>query len=103
MKSEDLMHFCRYYKGEERNPYEGTQNEIYWRCEYYWVALTMNSADFSNMIHAYLQAGLMDFGLNDGTSDTLKALLFNRYCQYNEMADVDGFKKWYTNYVHPKS
>lgn len=99
MKAEDLIRLCRFYKGEKSNPYEGTQNETYWKCEYYWVALTMNSADFSNMVDAYLRAGLMDFGLYDGTPITLKAYLCNRFMHHTERVDIDAFKEFYKNYV----
>ena len=99
MKESDLLQYCRYYKGERENPYEGKdQNKMMlWLYERTWVHDTMaviargdvNASESRNLDNA------------DGVPITLKSLLFNRYAQGNmsSMMDcVEPFKKFYKRY-----
>ena len=98
MRKEDLLKLCRYYKGEKKNPFMGSAKESFWKYEEFWCNLTENSASFSKMIDDYLRAGLRTFCEYDGTPVTLKALLYNRFCNSNEMVNADDFKRWYKDY-----
>ena len=103
----DLLKFCRYYKGEEENPYENiNQNEaMFWFYEKSWISFITGSYGnvsaernaknlISEYLTDYLNSGLANFSFNDGIPLTLKTLLFNRYQHWN-MSGVDGFMKFY--------
>lgn len=110
MKQEDYTRFCRYYKGEQENPYKGKdQNKtMLWLYERTWVHDTMtvttrggvNTSESRNL-DEYTAVGLAEFENADGVPITLKSLLFNRYAQGNmsSMMDcVEPFKKFYKQY-----
>ena len=112
-----LISHCRYYKGEEKNPFEvaartdaEAQNKaMLWFYEQYWVNGNLRSYEagepeptLSEYFDDYLyNPKLRDFEREDGVPMSLKALLFNRYAKYSGggMADaVDDFKRWYRKY-----
>lgn len=98
---------CRYYKGEQTNPYdnpkyEGTDKALIWFYESRWFNMIMENANHPLLIEYavdYNAAGLSDFSKSDNVPQTLKALLLNRYLQwlgYNGSLDeINSFKKWY--------
>lgn len=110
VNKEDLIQYCRYYKGERENPYEGKdQNKMMlWLYERTWVHDTMAviargdvNASESRNLDEYTAVGLAEFENADGVPITLKSLLFNRYAQGNmsSMMDcVEPFKKFYKRY-----
>ena len=100
MKESDLLQYCRYYKGERKNPYEGKEQNkaMLWMYERAWIHDTMaviarGDANVSE------SRNLDEYA--DGVPITLKSLLFNRYAQGNmsSLADcVEPFKKFYKQY-----
>ena len=105
----DLLKFCRYYHGGDKNPYEGKdQNKAMFYCyEKAWIDLMTQSNEnaeaerginnlISEYLTDYLNNGLVNFSFNDNVPLTLKALLFNRYQHWN-MGGIDGFKDFYLN------
>lgn len=96
----NLLAYCRYYKGEKVNPYEGkNQNKaMFWFYEMSWVNESSKSEpNFSDTLTEYLNRGFANFNYNDGVPITLKALLFNRFEHWNEGG---GFEDWYkTQYI----
>lgn len=95
MPNNELIKFCRYYHGGDKNPYEGKdQNKaMFWIYERHWLQeASRKEPDFSLVLTDYLNRGLNDFSFDDGVPLTLKALLFNRFEQWNE---GDGFEEWY--------
>lgn len=95
----DLVHYCRYYRGEKENPFEGTKGML-WQWEKTWVLnLTENNEEdekyMSQILEDYLLAGLKDFEKWDDTPITLKALLYNRFDHWNES---EGFEPFYRKY-----
>ncbi len=105
MKREDAISSCRYYKGEEKPPVKlnDVQANV-WKIESYWVDMVTSEDDevFRTILNQYLSANLRLFCRTDNVPITLKALLYNRYLQYNEgMGNNNEFKKWYEkNYSH---
>ena len=90
MKESDLLQYCRYYKGERKNPYEGKEQNkaMLWMYERAWIHDTM-------AVIARGDANVYEVPI------TLKSLLFNRYAQGNmsSLADcVEPFKKFYKQY-----
>lgn len=108
MTEKELMQICRYYKGEQNNPYDGKdQNKaMLWFYERCWVHDTSkaqmqgNGNVYAEYEREYATYGLEQFNASDGVSMSLKALLFNRYGRDSySMADaVDGFKEFYNKY-----
>lgn len=101
MKKEDLLKFCRYFRGENRNPF--TKDETHamlWEYERTWVSDSLKGGDFSDYLSEYLAVGLQDFSKFDDTPVTLKAMLFNRYAKsaYTIQDAVPGFKEFYQKY-----
>lgn len=96
-----LLGYCKYYKGEENNPYEdeNPNKAMIWFYEKCWVYDMNKHGDgyFHSMYRDYMGAGLKNFEKDDGVRPTLKYLLFNRYCKgCFSMADaVEPFKEFY--------
>ena len=80
MNKQELLSFCRYYKGEETNPYKGDLRANLWEYEKYWLeeSLKEDSDYLSELANEYISAGLLTWTETDGTPSLLKALLFNR-------------------------
>ena len=97
MEREELIAFCRRYKGEVRNP--DPQDSV-WRYERFWVEeCVKDCSDFGMQLEEYLRAGLRTFNMYDDTPATLKAVLFNRFMQQAEgMATAEDFKRWYDRF-----
>lgn len=99
----DLLHYCRYYKGEKENPFEGTKGML-WQWEKSWILILAGNNEkdeeyMSQILEDYIMAGLKDFEKWDGTPITLKALLYNRFDHWNES---EGFESFYRKYYPSK-
>lgn len=98
MTREELIKFCKYYKGEKECPYtndspEDSMKRHFWNYESYWVDSDDKiRSENVGLLRAY---GLEDFNANDGTPISLKALLLNRWGHWEGLYDIEGFKKWY--------
>ena len=99
MSKEDLIKFCRYFKGEAERPKDAP---FWWGYEQIWVELSLNSKEGNANFHLmgeyldnYLRAGLRTFCDNDDTPATMKALLYDRYTHFG--GDAKSFKEWYIN------
>ena len=99
MNKNDLRIFCRYYGKKEGK--DDAETETLIRIEKFWVdateTLTEENDTLDGMIQEYMYAGLNEFEKYDNVPISLKAVLFNRYCKYNERIDIDGFKSYYKN------
>lgn len=79
-KRDDLIKQCRYYHGEEDNPFDGKdQNKsMLWFYESCWVrdSEKIEEAEdmgvYSDMIGEYIGVGLLDFQNADGVPLSLK-------------------------------
>lgn len=93
MTKEELIKQCRYYKGEEKNPFsEDKDKGLAWLIEYRFVS---SMPDISAMIEDYKMYGLEDFHPDDGIPVELKSVLANRFFQYSDRIDIPGFKRFY--------
>ena len=97
MNKNSLLSICRYY-GRIKESKEPNVS-MFILCERFWVEssehLTEDNDPLREMTIEYIRVGLRDFELTDQVPLSLKAILFNRYCQYQERVDVDGFRKFY--------
>lgn len=94
MNKDNLLKYCRYYKGEESTP--KNVNTTFWEYEQKWVEWMLNNdAILDDMVSVFVSNGLGAFEQKDNTPITLKALLFNRYAHWSLGDIVEGFKKWY--------
>lgn len=98
----NLIKYCRYYKGEEECPesIKRQHNQSLWYYEQVWATVEMHRDENGGDVLGYIHYGLQDFNADDGTPITLKALLFNRYCHWSGGYgnDAENFKKWYLKY-----
>ncbi len=108
MKKNELLKFCRYFRGEAENPFEGKdQNKaMLWFYEEVWVADSLRAMEvpeyrpFDEMTADYGAVGLDEFREDDGVLISLKALLFNRFAKtaYSQALAVEPFKAFYEKY-----
>lgn len=103
MSMNDLIKYCRYYKGEKECPEsinEKGKSNI-WFYEQIWVEREDLRDENEYNTLEYIRAGLKDFNVDDGSPLTLKALLFNRHTHwcggYGLESDTKNFKEWYIN------
>lgn len=96
-KQEDaLLKFCRYYNGDKDCKSTDTDIQTLFNVERMWVErMKAEDSDFDALLDEYITLGLTSFSETDDVPVTLKALLFNRFTQYNDRIDVEAFKKWY--------
>lgn len=100
MKKEDLLKYCRYYKGEDNSPFDDPNLSSLWYYEQTWVEDISSNRYLDILIDEYVRSGLGLFAQFDNIPVTLKALLFNRYakgCQ--SLSDAKkGFQEFYNKY-----
>lgn len=97
MTREELIRQCRYYKGEEANPFgEGGDSAMFWSYEIWWTERMLNGDTdvLAFYLSLYERVGLTDFESNDGVPLSLKAILFNRFEEWAEGTPTE-FKRWY--------
>lgn len=76
---EDLIRQCRYYKGEEENPFDDSDRGLFGDYERLWVRnVYADHSAFSEAVEEY-NIYLRDFSKDDGVPTSLKAALLNRY------------------------
>ncbi len=103
---EELIGFCRYYKGEEKSPFtvghngENQNESMLWFYEMSWVNELVQGQDHSYRVGEYRAYGVDGLMPDDGVPEELKALLFNRWARgENSMADAArGFARFYAEY-----
>lgn len=96
MAKEELLKFCRYYHGEENCKCSDPEVQTLCKIEKMWVdSMSAEDSDFDALLDDYITNDLTSFCETDNVPVTLKALLFNRFTQYNDRIDVDAFKIWY--------
>ncbi len=101
MDKNELISFCRFFKENTDKP-EDPNKQMFYLCEQWWVETNQLPKEqmvdrLSQYMDDYMNAGLSSFNAYDGIPITLKAILFNRYCQYNDRVDIDGFKALYNS------
>lgn len=96
MTEKDLLQFCRYYDGTERE-IQDRQIAALSAIEKMWIRFTLNEDEqLHRCLEDYRAFGMSEFEMFDDTPLSLKSLLFNRY--NNERTDIEGFKIWYKKF-----
>lgn len=97
MNDNNFIKFCRYYHGESECPFTDAERSTLWIIERAWVERMTagNTEQIEEAVSEYVACGLGEFQMRDGVPISLKAVLFNRFCKYEERIDVDGFKDFY--------
>ncbi|PID90889.1 MAG: hypothetical protein CSA97_00585 [Bacteroidetes bacterium] len=102
---EELIGFCRYYKGEENSPFpvgengENQNENMLWFYESVWVSELMQGLTHSYHIDEYRAYGVDRLMPDDGVPEGIKALLFDRWARGASMADAAiEFPKFYAEY-----
>lgn len=105
MTRDELIKQCRYYKGEETNPFEGVDQDksLFWSYEYIWVDNFKGDYIDEQMTQASYLALSSIANANKGELSSvpisLQLLLFNRYVHwlggYQSLEDdVASFVSW---------
>lgn len=112
-RKERYLSQCRYYKGEQTNPYDipkykGTDKALIWFYESRWFEMVMENANHPLLVEYtfdYRTHGLTHFSESDGVPISLKALLLNRYYHYDGYLPNNpvSFKEWYQKYYSEQS
>lgn len=98
MNREDLIKKCRYYNGETFNPLKNDIRGIMWLAEFIFVDKFINNNEsLWPYCDEYRNLGLLDFSNDDGVPVHIKALLFDRFSEFNGRKDVEAFKNFYLN------
>ena len=99
MTRQELIAQCRYYKGEEENPFEGIdQNKkMLWFYEQVWVF------DNGEVLGSYLDEYKTALKIGNLVADnrypfSLQALLYNRYEHWGYMVTAQDFLEFYYKY-----
>ena len=101
---QELINQCRYYKGEEENPYKDYTEGLLRDYESSFVADPLSAGTPNNKslfgVDEYIGCGLKDFQKDDCHHIELKARLFNRYAKgcYSMLDAVEPFKEFYLKY-----
>ncbi len=110
MTQEELITYCRYYKGEKESPYgrkgdepidDDRQNkDMLWFYELCGTNCILKGDTYEEYITDYTRVGLGEFCADDGRPLSLKALLFNRFAKMHQsLRDAaEPFKKFYKRY-----
>ena len=97
---ESLLPFCRHYdpdRPEEEQSLMGSYEQK-------WMEFMKTDMEYvSRLVANYIEQGLEDFNVLDGTPMSLKAILFGRYCYWEPYWTIDDFKDWYKSQYLGKS
>ncbi|MCQ2208438.1 MAG: DUF3806 domain-containing protein [Paludibacteraceae bacterium] len=95
---DELSEKCHYYAGEDEFPADADERYYdLWAAERAWFEFEMQHQPvIDEYVKFYRANGLADYHKEDGTPESLKALLFNSYSYAkNGVVDIPGFKRWY--------
>ena len=101
----ELLESCRFYDGNDNCKFpSGSEEETLWAIERLWVSKTLQKdvLFIEAAVNDFLACGLNTLERHDGIPVELKAVLFNRFCQYNERIDVSGFREYYKRHYTKK-
>lgn len=105
MTREELIAQCKYYNGEDKDPFKGidsAKSSLFFY-ESKWVEF--NEEGETELLEKYIErydyAGLTDLDA-DNVPKSLKALLFSRWCHwaggYDEKIHAKSFRPFYKEY-----
>lgn len=102
MNKQDAIKFCRYYHGESECPFKDDECSTLWKIERAWAErmTTGNTEQIEEAVSEYVACGLGEFQMHDGVPISLKAVLFNRFCKYEERIDLPAFKQFYLRFYN---
>lgn len=103
MNKQDAIKFCRYYHGESECPFKDDERSTLWMIEIMWTEkITRDIAEdfLDRALQEYIAYGLGEFQIHDGVPISLKAVLFNRLCKYEERIDLPAFKQFYLRFYN---
>lgn len=100
MKDNYLLRFCRYFKGEDSNPFPPqTLRYWIWEFEKQYVNESAETRQLSPFLQdaltRYRRAGLSEFEKADGVPVFLKAVLYMLFLKGNELPLNNEFVRFY--------
>lgn len=104
MNNDQLLKSCRYYKGEEQNPFIASDSDyaLLWTLEKAWVS-EAESGKTSVLLIEYcdnLRHDIPEWANDKVAPFSLKGLLYDRYTHFG--GGVDGFKFFFKKFYPVK-
>ena len=101
----ELITYCRYYKGESITPYKDGATAWLWEVEKEWAHAGDNNQveDLRQYLQEYFEAQLAEFQIDDATPIRLKALIFKRYQMLHALTHAEAkepFKQLYLRHYN---
>ena len=101
--TEDLLKYCRYYKGENKQP---DVSDLFWLVEWRWVTGKKKNPELKDsdwyVMKDYINAGLENFAKDDGVPIVIKALLYEYFQRGGDLEDK-SFSRFYAFYKNGKT
>ncbi len=100
----ELTAKCRFYKGEENNPFVQTSDELMWDYESVWVERMAKSYQEGDKWRQRLTSEHLDhLPKKYGIPSSLVGLLLNRYMYWSDpYHPSEGFEEWLTEHYLTK-
>lgn len=95
-----LIAQCRYYKGEDENPFEGTHYQMMWYYESWWVDRLSQSYNEAEPFYQVIEHfHLEQFAQEINIPRSLLGVFMDRYIHWACIGEVnvEGFKRWILN------
>lgn len=91
-----LIARCRYYKGEKKNPYKGTEDEMKWYYESCWVDQLSESFENAKPLRNEIGNKFEDIAEKYNVPRSLIGLFLNRYEHWHSYGEVnlEYFRDW---------
>ena len=100
--TEDLLKYCRYYKGEKQLP--DNVHSMFWAIEWRWVNGKKQNPKLKDsdwyVMKDYINDGFENFSKDDGVPMLIKALLyewFQKLVGFKREAAIKSFPKFYND------
>ncbi len=107
MGKEDYIKYCRYYNGENYNPFPPSLLFWVWEFERKWVeeeilaSINEEATDYlDDLLTRYRRAGLFDFQSGDGIPMSLRASVYALYLKGNELPSIGEFSRFYSKWFN---
>lgn len=101
MDRKDVIKLCKYYKGEDRNPFKDDKLPL-WQLEKAWVDEVVKDKPSALLIDYCIEFrnSFPEWANDKVIPMSLKALLLSRY--FHLGGSDDGFRKWIRKYYRIK-
>lgn len=97
MEKTEILKHCRYYKGEDENPFKSGAPRTFWQIEKIWDFLITDSYREGALVNEFLAMNPSGYKEIESIPMSLKAIMYDQYCHW--YATDDGFEDWLFAYL----